>query len=170
MGSCAYTGTQCDSPYKHDHRHKQSHKNYKCIKFLKALKRRNINLFFFSFPFFLRLWFSSRQVYTGRLTFKFSKTDNSFLENQCPKLIRASVIALWIGALFTAMAETMIIKPRLPKEPNHITDLAQLLKLPGKVFGKPASESTPAARAGFFKGWRLSLGLPFRAGGQHREL
>lgn len=53
------------------------------------------------------------------------------------------------------MAERMISKPRLPKEPNHITDLAQLLKLPGKVFEKPGSESAPAARAGSFKGWLL---------------
>jgi hypothetical protein len=55
------------------------------------------------------------------------------------------------------MAEGMISKARLPKEPNHITDLAQLLQLPGKVFENPASESDPAAKRRIFQ--RLASGL-----------
>jgi hypothetical protein len=49
------------------------------------------------------------------------------------------------------MAKRKISKPRLPEEPNHITDLAQLSKLPEKLFAKPASESDPAASKGLSK-------------------
>lgn len=61
------------------------------------------------------------------------------------------------AVLFKDRAERKISKLRLPKETNHIIDLAQLSKLPGKLFEKLASESDPAASKGLSKAGIWSL-------------